>query len=156
MRNLFGLLWSYLFLFDSTMLHLAFSLSFTVSDRCPTHQEFSTEKGGNDVWHICSYTTILHFLHLAAVADTILKELFFCVRCVSIFCLVSVFEWKGSRRVIEDVSRTMLQRNWMLELPNNIWSAIWNPWKKSAHQIPTGQQWNVTLELNHVAFMWLS
>lgn len=29
---------------------------------------------------------------VAAVADTILKELFFCVRCVSIVCLVSVFE----------------------------------------------------------------
>lgn len=133
MRNLFGLLWSYLFLFDSTMLHLAFSLSFTVSDRCPSHQEFSTEKGKMMCDTYAAIPQLLHFLHLESGSSSryhTQRAFFSCVRCVSIFCLVSVFEWKGSRRVIEDVSRTMLQRNWMLELPNNIWSAIWNPWKK--------------------------
>ncbi len=55
-------------------------------------------------------------------------QLFLLVR--STFFPVSAFEWIGSRTVTEDVSRTYgSERNWMLELSNNIWSAIWSPSK---------------------------
>lgn len=60
---------------------------------------------------------------------TIFAELF-TRKISSTFFPVSAFEWIGSRTVIEDVSRTYgSERNWMLELSNNIWSAIWSPSK---------------------------